>query len=245
LRHATCINGIGDAEHNLVEKRARRTGDISERDQKEGRMAELHIQRERDRTWIWAVAILIVLGSVAWLAFGPDERRDAADGMPPMTGASLMASDGELVGVPLPVNEYLRFVADSRAERDADHGHAYTADGLRRLAGALGALSERDGKSDENIQSRVTMLRDRADALQRDPQSTEHARYARDAFDAAAELMRAMQTEASSNAVAEASQAAGALEPNTMLLMQREAVQRFFDRAGTVLRAMNATAATT
>jgi hypothetical protein len=189
------------------------------------------------------LAILIVLTAVAWLAFGPDDGRDTADGMPPMTGTSLLSS-GETEPTALPnapdaVNDYLRYTADSRAVRDADHGHAYTADGIRRLADALGALHERDGKSDENIQSRVTMLRERAEALQRNPQSTEHARYAREAFDASAELMRAMQTGTSSNEVAEVDRAASALDPNTMLLQQRETVQRFFDQAGAALRAMN------
>jgi hypothetical protein len=213
-------------------------------------MAILHIERERQRSWIWiwAVAILIVLGALAWLAFGRSAGREMADEMPPMTGASLLAATdetGTLAGAPGAVNDYLRFVADRRAMSDADHGHAYTADGIRRLADALAAVSERDGRSDENIRSRVTMLHERADALQRNPQSTEHARYAREAFDAAAELMRAVQTGTSSNAVAEVSRAAGALEPNTMLLQQREAVQGFFDRAGSALRAMNGAATTT
>lgn len=211
-------------------------------------MAELHIQRERSRALIWVVAILIVLAALAWLALGSDEAQDTADGMPPMTGASLISATAtgptEVAGAPSAVNDYLRYAAEHRAMSDADHGHAYTADGIRRLASALGALSERDDRSDENIWSRVAMLRDRADALQRNPQSTEHARYAREAFDAAAELMRAMQTGASSDQVAEVSRAASALERNTMLLLQREAVQRFFDQSSAALRAMHVAATT-
>ena len=212
-------------------------------------MAELHIQRERSRAWIWVVAILIVIAALAWLASGQDDARDTVDRMPPTTGTSLISAGATeptaVAGAPNAVNDYLRYAADRRAMSDADHSHTYTADGIRRLANALSALSKGDGKSDANIQSRVAMLRERADALQRNPQSTEHARYAREAFDAAAELMRAMQTGASSNAVAETSQAAGALDPGTMLLLQREAVQRFFDRAGAALRAMNGAATTT
>ena len=211
-------------------------------------MAELHIQRERNRAWIWVVAILIVIAALAWLALGHDDTQDTADRMPPMTGTSLISAGATeptaVAGAPGAVNDYLRYAADHRAMSDADHSHAYTADGIRRLANALGALSERDGKSDENIQSRVVMLRERADALQRNPQSTEHARYAREAFDAAAELMRAMQTGTSSDEVAEVGRAASALEPNTMLLLQREAVQRFFDQSSAALRAMHVDATT-
>jgi hypothetical protein len=207
-------------------------------------MAEIRIQRERHHTWIWLVAILIVLASLAWLAFGRSNEADDGAQM----GLTL-SSPGELASAapttdPLPgaVNDYLQFTADNRASRDADHTHAYTSEGIRRLAAALGVVAERDGRSDENVSAKVETLRERADALQRNPQSMEHARYARDAFDAAAELMRALQTPSSSAAVAEVTRAAGALQPGTMLLQQPEAVQRFFDQSATALRAMLPTA---
>ena len=207
-------------------------------------MAELRVQPERRHPWIWVMAILIVLASLAWLAMGGSDDR-VRDGVGLSSPGELEAASTETT-VPLPgaVNDYLRFAADNRASTDADHTHAYTSEGIRRLAAALGVVAERDGRSDENVQARVKTLRERADALQRNPQSMEHARYARDAFDAGAELMRAMQTPASSAEVAEVSRAAGALEPGTMLLQQPEAVQRFFDQSAAALRAMFATSTT-
>ena len=213
-------------------------------------MAEIRIERERHRSslWIWLVAVLIVLAALAWLAFGRSNDADdtSRSGRSQPIPAELAATGAPATTGPLAgaVNDFLRYAADNRASTDADHTHAYTSEGIRRLAAALGAVAERDGRSDENIGSRVQMLRERADALQRNPQSMQHARYAREAFDAAAELMRAMQTPASSAEAAEVTQAAGALDPGTMLLQQPQAIQRFFDEAANALRAMHATAAT-
>ena len=45
-------------------------------------MVQIRIQREWHSMWIWVVAVLIVLASVAWLAFGPSN--DADEGSRPM-----------------------------------------------------------------------------------------------------------------------------------------------------------------
>jgi hypothetical protein len=118
-------------------------------------MAEIRIERERHRSslWIWLVAALIVLTALAWLAFGRSNDADdmSRSGLTQSSPAELAFTGAPGTTAPLAgaVNDFLRYAADNRASTDADHTHAYTSEGIRRLAAALGAVAERDARSDE------------------------------------------------------------------------------------------------
>jgi hypothetical protein len=138
------------------------------------------------------------------------------------------------------VNDFLRYSADHRAV-DADHSHVYTAEGIRLLAAALEALAYRDASADSSLQSGARAVAGRADLLQRNPASTEHARYARDAFDAAAKLMAAIPNADAASAARQMSAlrtAADAVNPDVLLLQQADAVERFFSQADSTLRVL-------
>lgn len=216
-------------------------------------MAALHVERKRSSTGLWILAGLVLLALAAWVAFGRDDltEQTALEQAPPVgattQAAGTVAGDGAVPGAPDPVNTYLRYSAANRAGTDADHTHRYTADGIRHLAAALGALAERDMAGDVQIQSQTDALRERADALQRNPGATNHAEQARAAFLAAASLMRSLAERGPSAAVApvdDAQRAATAIEPRVLLLQQTAGIQRFFDDAGVALRAMAIPAST-
>jgi hypothetical protein len=209
-------------------------------------MAEIHIERKSYRLWRWVLlavaALLLATCVVTWW------RGDWRD---PLTSA---ASDGSVVGaaagttrgVEGAVNDYLAYVEENRARQAAGPAHEYTAGGLRRLAAAIAELSQRNAGSAAALNAELDALRAQADSLQRNPQSTEHARYAREAFRTAASLMSTLQQryypeQRYPNLAAEVAQLRSAAElvlPARMLLEQTSDVQRFFDRAATALRAM-------
>jgi hypothetical protein len=130
-----------------------------------------------------------------------------------------------------------------RARQAADITHDYTADGLRQLAGALGAIAERDTIADVEVDKQMQLLRGRADAMQKDTLAASHAAQAREAMLGAVTLMQAMQEKRFPNLkqhVAEARDAATAVNADMELLKQTSDVQRFFDRSALAVRGMAA-----
>ena len=116
-----------------------------------------------------------------------------------------------------------------------------TADGLRRLAAALSALLQFDPGTAASQRMQIVALFRRAEDLQRDPTSAKHAEFARDAFTTAAVLSGWIQERDAPTAAEEVKalrSAAIDLDPNIPLLRQTSEVERYFDRAGAVVRAL-------
>lgn len=214
-------------------------------------MAELHLEHKHRTTWPWILAGVLLLALVLWLVFGRGERAggDVADLTPPLgpavTAPAATVGDGSM---PEAVSEYLGYVEANRAAPATGVAHEYAADGLRRLAAALGAVVEGDTVSAVAVEPRLAELRERADAVQRNPEATNHALLASEAFVMAAALTTQIQQSAYPALAAEASEvrdAAAAITGDRPLLDQTAEVQRFFDRAAAALRGMTAGATTT
>lgn len=209
-------------------------------------MAEIHIERKSYRVWIWVLlGVAILLLATCVVAWWRGDARGPLTGA--VSGGSVVgAAAGTAAGADGAVGTYLSFVEENRARQAAGPAHEYTADGLRRLAAAIGELSERNQAGAEALRAELNVLRAQADSLQRNPQSTEHARYAREAFRTAASLMSALQQrhypkERFPNLAAEVAQVRVVAElvlPGRLLLEQTSDVQRFFDQSAAAIRAM-------
>lgn len=208
-------------------------------------MAELHLERKERSTWPWLLAGALLLALVLWFVFGRagDGEDDVADvtpvteqpaGVPvaPAAGAGTM---------PEAVTEYLRFAEVPRDTTAGGLAHEYTADGLQRLAAALGALVEQDTVSAVAVQPRLAEIRQRADAMRQNPQATTHARLASEGLVMAAALMTQIQQgkyPALEGEATELRDAAAAIRSDGQLLEQTAEVQRFFERAAAMLQRM-------
>lgn len=206
-------------------------------------MAELHIERKERSALPWVLGGLLLLALALWFLFGrgDDTTEGAAAGaVADSVAAASAPMSGEADAMPAAVTALAQF-AGTRATGQADHTHQYTADGLRRLADALGAVTERATVSGVDVEPRLAEIRERADALQQDPTSTEHARQAREAFLLASGLMQQVQEARFSELAAEVREvndAALAVEADQLLLPQLADVERFFERAAYALQAM-------
>ena len=216
-------------------------------------MAEIHVERKGSRSWLWLlVGLAILLALAAWLVWG--RGGDAPSALGSAAGGSVAgATAGDTAGMATgdttgaagagAIGSFLSYVEETRARQAAGPSHEYTADGVRRLAAAIAELSQRNPGTAGALRAELDAVRAQADSLQRNPQSTEHARYTREAFRAAAGLMGALQQRHYSNLsneVAEVRRAADAVQPDRPLLEQVANVQRFFDQSAAALRAMMA-----
>lgn len=203
-------------------------------------MAELHIERKDRSIWPWVIGVLLLL-ALLWFVFGRGNRNDvvATD-----TAAPVVALDANAANTgttPAAVTEFARYTGDTVAN-GANLAHDYTAEGLRRLADAIEAVAVGGSATGVDIQQRTAEIRQRADAMQRDPNSTEHALQAREAFLLASGTMRQMQEARFSGlagAVGELNGAATAIQAERRLLDQTSEVRRFFERAAAVLGEMS------
>lgn len=213
-------------------------------------MAEIQLERkEKGGNWLWILLVLALLALLAWWLLsrrGDDDRIvPTADTTAVMDTAR--GSGATIAGAPSEVNDFLRFVEDNRARSEMGRDHEFTADGIRRLAAALGAMAANDSAGAVALRPRVDSLRAQADSLQRSAESGQHSAQTRRAFDRSVSLMDAMQQRRQGSAagpVNELRQAAQAVQPTRQLLEQRAEVQRFFERAADAIRSLagNATA---
>lgn len=211
-------------------------------------MAEIHIERKERTIWPWIVLGLILLTLLAWWLLSQRGERDGFTVFQDTTGQVVDTAAGTMAGLrgdaPEEVSSFVRWADENRARQESDTSHEYTADGIRRLAAAIGSLADRDTAGMQTIRQRVDTVRGLADALERNWESPNHAQYARQAFLEASEVMDQLRTQRFPNAanqVAQARQAAENVQQNQPLLEQRQQVQQFFERAGTALQAMGNT----
>lgn len=205
-------------------------------------MAGTHVEQERSKRWIGVIAALVVLSLVAWWFLGRGDDRIADAGTTPAVIADSAAGSAAFEVQPDgPVGAFIAFDDSVQAGARMSLDHVHTATGLRRLADAIEQVANTDSAGGASLAAPIDSLRAAADALERDTTSTRHATASRDAFLRGAALIRGMQMHRWPDRVREASMvidAAKAIDPDTLLLEQRAAVQAYFDNAAAALRVM-------
>jgi hypothetical protein len=208
-------------------------------------MAEINVQRKGPGAWPWIIGVFALM-LVGWAVIAMMDRdRDdpemAATGRPtPPSEPTPAATTGDAPAAA--VAAFLTF-ADAPTGSQVSVGHEYAADGIRRLTAALKAVVE-NGPDRPRVRERFAEFQQKADRIQRDPQSLAHAGQVRDVFTSAAEAISALQEDrwpdASDlqNQIAQVRTAAGRVDADRPLLDQTSAVKTFFDRAAVVVRAM-------
>jgi hypothetical protein len=222
-------------------------------------MADINIQKKDKPVWPWVLGILAVLALVFFLFRNNDgdDRRQAATttttrdtvdrtatgagigaGTAAGTERGTVAREEELPGS---VEDFVLYVRETDARQEADLNHDYTADGIRHLARALDDLADHANVNGADFNTRKERLKEKADALQRDPHSLQHANIIRDAFTSAADVMESIQREAypnHNNHVNQVRQAANNINPQQQTLNQKQQIEAFFERSSNALQAM-------
>jgi hypothetical protein len=202
-------------------------------------MSEINVQQHNRRLPFWylgviAIASFIVVVLLIWVLFvKPAKTTDSVATTEP-AAVTTAADEG--------VQAFVSFVRDNPAEANMALGHNYTSDGIRYLAAALSVLVNRDGAADQEIERKLSALKQKADRLQENWRSTQHADIIRDAFILAADVMATLQQKQDAELsvqIAQVRQAAEAISSDRLALEQRVQVREFFSRASTTLQNMS------
>ena len=200
-------------------------------------MAETNTE-SKNRAYLWQLIIaalvigLVIWGGIEFFDHDPERARGKSPDTKEITPAMKVNS------VPIQVDKYVSFIQDNPAQEKMELDHAYTGDGIRRLADAIGAVADQHNLSNSNLAGDLDKLRNYADQLQEDQNSTEHADIIHDAFILASSLMDSMQRQISpylTDEVTGVRRAAEAIDPDKLALQQKTEVDAFFKKAGNVI----------
>ena len=161
--------------------------------------------------WIDVALTLVIVTAVCWSGACVNDRKGP-------TAAAASDADSPPNALPSPVEEYIRFVATT-GDPQSLRGDDQMADGLRKLAGALGTLNA--GGPDLMVDLRVG-----AEQVLLSPASTETAAIIREAIVAAADAI-----EHKNGPDPLLREAARSVRPDRPLIEQRVAVLHFFREA--------------
>ena len=212
-------------------------------------MAEIPIQRkERSNLLPLILLALLALGLLAFCftrrntpataAAGADTTRAAtatADTARPAAAAGAAAAAGTDSA---PVAQFSRFVAARDTSQETEGQHAYTATGIRLLAGGLDQVAGQSGQG--AIKVYADSMRRSVDRLQQKGPNDVHAEDAKAAFSAAVSAMAAIDKAQGRTAdVAPMRAIYNRLKPSQPLMPQLATVNEFFQSADQALKAMN------
>lgn len=196
-------------------------------------MAEINIERKPPSIWPWLLGLAAIVAVIfIWAATGdPEEERTVAQVSQDTTGTSGTAGGA--------IDEYAQFARGEAGAGEAPQmgrEHEYTAEGIRRLGGALESLI--DQRPTDDGRARLERFQEIANRIQEDPTSAQHANQVRTAFTRATEVLASIDEAAAH----QLRTTAEAVDPSEPLLEQREDVREFFRQSAEAIeRAARAT----
>lgn len=218
-------------------------------------MAEIHVKRKSSGpNWPWILLILLAVGIVGWLLldtddaendmayiqeseevtdneYATDDNIEYNNGQPGTDLQSAQLSNNE------EVNSFINYVQDNNENIGIEHN--YSSKALTELAGALSTLSdEANLQNDPDLQN----LRDKADQLEKNPSSEQHANIMSEAFTSAANVIDKVQKQKFPEMEQEANdvmQAAKAIQPSELATNQKDQIKSFFNESADAVQAMS------
>lgn len=210
-------------------------------------MADLERERRKRPVWPWLLGLALLVALI-WMGaemLGDDEPEDTFATAPAAVDEEPMAAPdaaASTIDRPADVEQFRSTCGTASTVRDEmDPSHAHEARCLSQLAAAVAASTERDTVRDEPLEQRLNTLRQNAQSLTQDPESTGHAAQLREAFqEAASVLERVAETredvgEELRTHVSQLREAADDFERNELLLEQKRAAAEFFEHAAAAL----------
>lgn len=219
-------------------------------------MADINVTRKGPSIWPWIIGLLVLallIWGLAEMLGDDDDNVDAIttdEVIPAPVAVEDPGLNGATLAVPPVVTEFAESCAVSTAAADMGAEHRFTTDCVRQMTAALDGVIQRNNISGTDVDERLANFRQMADALEgSSPEATDHANMVRNVFMSASDLMSAVYQASYSSVqqmgpeVTQIRDAAQAIQGDTQLLNQQDAVTSFFREAGEAIRMMAVTPA--
>ncbi len=165
---------------------------------------------------------------------------DEGEGMAGTPGATTQEGQAEITDE---VAEFRAFALQDPTQVEIGSEHEFTGDGLEHLASALNSLADEVDVNDGAFEALTAQLGENADQLRNEETSEQHAMVIQQSFTAAAQALERLQAQAGSqpdaDQIEQLRQAAMEIQPNELLLNQREQVMGAFQQASESLTSFN------
>lgn len=209
-------------------------------------MAEIKVEKKKP-IWPWIIVGLIILVILYFLFFTGDDDAATDDTFENEQIQDTTYQETQRVGTTTweqqrdtmgqgSIDRYISHVGDqSRMGVD----HEYTNNALIHL---MNAVQAKANELDVNIDADMEQIRQEAQEITRNPQSTNHANKIKSAGSRITDVLENLQKEEFpdlSNDVQEVRTAVEEIDPSVQTLQQRDKINRFFNEAAEVLRNMN------
>lgn len=202
-------------------------------------MAEINIEKKKP-VWPWILLAILILGLIAWFVLDDDDdveevtatemvEEDRRDSMTENASSNKEATTA--------LAAYRKHVNSDTAKMGLDH--VYTHKSLTLLTEALKQTAK---QHNYNIEKDLSVVKQNADEIQKDPMSLKHADKIEVAFNNLTTAFKNFQNAKFSdlaNDVKDLQDQADKLKPAEQTLEQKQIVKGYFDKAADLLNQMN------
>ncbi len=198
-------------------------------------MAEIKIEQKK-QVWPWLlVGLLIAALLVYFFVFRENSKTKEA-----VIDADYNTNEPDQLGVKeenLTVAAYVNFIENNKTKMSLDH--AYTNEALLKLTEATNSNANELGY---DVQADIEKVKEYAKMITNDPFDTTHADNIRKADDIITQVLQNIQKEKYPGLAAEAEalkSASESINPEVLILDQKDAVKNYFENASDLLQKMN------
>lgn len=211
-------------------------------------MAEIRVEKKNRPVWPWILGVLL-LAAIVWI-IADDNDTEPREQIGTVYEESMNETDNlrnrnDTLRNNAPGNDargaamaYVNFVNQNDEQITTDH--EYSQQALNYLSRALNSVANQNNISIEDKQ-KLDELRQKANRLVENENSTQHANMLADAFNSAAEIIENLQEKDFPDLDKEAEDvknAADRIRPNVVVTNQKEAVKNFFDKSADAIKSM-------
>ena len=200
-------------------------------------MTEIKIEKKK-QAWPWVLAVLVIAALLVYFLV----IRDNGKSTEVVSGADYTTNTNEpdLIGIKennSTVAAYVNFVENNKEKMSLDHD--YTNEALLKLVAATNAMANEVGYE---VQAELEKVKVYAQKITNDPFETTHADMVRKAADILTNVLQNIQQAkypGLTNEAAELRIASKSINPEVLMLDQKNEVKAFFSKAADILNKMN------